>query len=121
MKRKNRLKREEKYIPAFINVVPAEGEMVYVWPFLIEKAYANYYNCYENLCFGNAVDFLSEITGAPYCELSFTAKRNFKPNVEKNLSIISKHITMESSTVMGCIESKESFYPLYLIKDSYTS
>jgi hypothetical protein len=76
-----------------------------VWPFLLEKAYANYYSCYENLCYGNTIDFLSELTGAPYSELSFTSKRNFKPNIEKNLSIISKQMTTETSTVvLGWIE-----------------
>jgi len=34
-----------------------------VWPFLIEKAYANYYSAYEKLRFGNVIDFMNEITG----------------------------------------------------------
>lgn len=29
-----------------------------LWPFLVEKAYANYYANYESLHFGEALDFL---------------------------------------------------------------
>ena len=36
-----------------------------IWPFLLEKAYANYYANYESLHFGNTLDFLEEITGLP--------------------------------------------------------
>jgi hypothetical protein len=32
----------------------------------LEKAYANYYTCYENLNYGNTLDFLAELTGTPY-------------------------------------------------------
>lgn len=66
LKRKARIKRDEKYSPAFLNVAAVEGEPIYAWPFLLEKAYANYYNCYENLNYGNTLDFLAELTGTPY-------------------------------------------------------
>jgi hypothetical protein len=39
--------------------MPKEGESPLLWPFLLEKAYANYYSSYENLCYGNPVDFVS--------------------------------------------------------------
>lgn len=85
----------------FANIAVPEGDVTYIWPFLLEKAYANYYGCYENLCQGNSLDFMSELTGAPYSEISFVHKRNLTPNIEKNLSIISKFITMEHSTLFG--------------------
>lgn len=66
LKRKAKMRREEKYSPAFINIAQIAGEPVCIWPFLLEKAYANYYNCYENLNFGNTLDFLAEITGTSY-------------------------------------------------------
>lgn len=44
---------------------------------------------------------MSELTGAPYSEISFVHKRNLIPNIEKNLSIISKFMGMESSTILG--------------------
>ena len=36
-----------------------------IWPFLVEKAYANYYSRYEALQFGNCIDMLEELTGTP--------------------------------------------------------
>jgi len=64
-----------------MNVQAVNGETVNIWPFLIEKAFANYYSCYENLCFGNSLDFLSELTGTPYTELCLSPKKNSKVSV----------------------------------------
>lgn len=43
--------------PAFLRVRPREGT-VDIWPFLLEKAYANYYSSYEALTHGNPLDFI---------------------------------------------------------------
>jgi len=50
---------EDIYQPVFLNVMSKEGEAPLLWPFLLEKAYANYYSSYENLCHGNSIDFVS--------------------------------------------------------------
>lgn len=34
------------YTPLFLNVNVSEGSTPLIWPFLLEKAYANYYSCY---------------------------------------------------------------------------
>lgn len=49
--------------PAFINV-KSQGS-IDIWPFLVEKAYANYYSSYEALHYGNMLDFAEELTGSP--------------------------------------------------------
>jgi hypothetical protein len=36
-----------------------------IWPFLLEKAYANYYSRYEALQVGTLLDFVEELTGTP--------------------------------------------------------
>jgi hypothetical protein len=59
LRKRGKGKHEDIYCPVFINVKAAEGEPMSLWPFLLEKAYANYYSSYENLCYGNPVDFLS--------------------------------------------------------------
>jgi len=56
IRRKN--KKEDRYIPLFVNTTN-NAEATLLWPYLLEKAYANYYSCYENLAWGNAVDFVS--------------------------------------------------------------
>jgi hypothetical protein len=99
IKRKGRIKREEKYSPAFLNLATAEGEPVYLWPFLLEKAYANYYSCYENLNYGSTLDFLAELTGTPYSELPLTPRKN-KPDPSHSLGIITRHAT-DGSTMVG--------------------
>ncbi len=48
-------KEKGKVYPAFVNV-NAEGTIP-IWPFLLEKAYANYYARYEALQHGNLIDF----------------------------------------------------------------
>lgn len=55
---RRRSKKEDKYLPLFVNV-NTTGDTHIIWPYLLEKAYANYYSCYENLTWGNAVDFVS--------------------------------------------------------------
>jgi hypothetical protein len=56
---RKRSKKEDRYQPLFVNATHNTGEGTFLWPFLLEKAYANYYSCYENLAWGNAVDFVS--------------------------------------------------------------
>lgn len=48
-----------RYVPAFLSVQPldAKDKKLQIWPFLLEKAYANYYSSYEVLRYGNALDF----------------------------------------------------------------
>lgn len=96
-----------------------EGEPIYLWPFLLEKAYANYYNCYENLNYGNIRDFLSELTGSPYSEWPLTQKKN-KPDPSHSLTIITQHST-DGSIMLGYSEQKDTYLPLFLVKDSYTA
>jgi hypothetical protein len=43
-------------VPAFVNVEKAEGntsDVVEIWPYLLEKAYAAYYSKYQALKYGN--------------------------------------------------------------------
>ena len=49
--------------PVFINVKPNTDNSMEIWPFLLEKAYSNYYSAYEMMCFGNALDYISEMMG----------------------------------------------------------
>lgn len=42
---RRRSKKEERFSPVFINVSGCEQSPL-LWPFLLEKAYANYYSCY---------------------------------------------------------------------------
>lgn len=51
--------------PAFINVRAHKEGPLDIWPFLLEKAYANYYSSYEALHHGNMLDFAEEVTGSP--------------------------------------------------------
>jgi hypothetical protein len=45
--------------PAFLNCLHTDEAMPFeIWPFLLEKAYANYYANYHSLHFGNTLDFL---------------------------------------------------------------
>ena len=44
--------------------VNASG-VVPIWPFLLEKAYANYYARYEALQHGNLIDLAEEMSGTP--------------------------------------------------------
>lgn len=56
-------------MPAFVNVEKAEGntsDVVEIWPYLLEKAYAAYYSKYQALKYGNEQDFVAELTGVPY-------------------------------------------------------
>ena len=54
-----------KMEPAFIDVRVPKDSPLDIWPFLLEKAYANYYSSYEALHCGNMLDFAEEITGTP--------------------------------------------------------
>lgn len=54
-----------KIKPAYLNVRVANHGPIDIWPFLLEKAYANYYSSYEALHYGNIVDFVEELTGVP--------------------------------------------------------
>ena len=43
----------------------------YLWPLLLEKAYASYYRCYENLRVGNLIDMTAVVTGGPPAWVDF--------------------------------------------------
>ncbi len=57
-----RLGTSERYLPE--NVHPAflgvsgKGNIIEIWPFLLQKAYAKYYSTYDTLANGNSYDFL---------------------------------------------------------------
>ncbi len=59
VRKRGKGKQEDMYTPLFLNVTGPETSPVELWPFLLEKAFANYYSSYENLCYGNAIDFIS--------------------------------------------------------------
>lgn len=54
-----------KMRPAYLDVRVPHGAPIDIWPFLLEKAYANYYSSYEALQSGNIVDFIEELAGTP--------------------------------------------------------
>lgn len=53
---------EGNQVPMFLNIClvgpQSQSKPLELWPFLLEKAYANYYANYESLHFGDALDFL---------------------------------------------------------------
>lgn len=42
--------------PAFLNV-ESDSDIVEIWPFLVQKAFAKYYSTYDSLVKGNTLDF----------------------------------------------------------------
>jgi hypothetical protein len=80
-------------VPAFLNVrVPQDGP-IDVWPFLIEKAYANYYGSYEALGYGNMLDFVEEVTGSPSVAIrikSDSTKKTDKMSQEQTEAALAK-------------------------------
>ena len=65
-----------------------------LWPYLLEKAYANYYSSYENLCYGNPVDFVSELTGAPFMEKVVVSKKVEEEVLEGNLGAVGSALVL---------------------------
>ena len=51
--------------PAFLSLKVPEDGPVDIWPFLLEKAYANYYSQYEAMTLGSVIDFVEELAGTP--------------------------------------------------------
>jgi hypothetical protein len=49
-----------------------------IWPFLLEKAYANYYSKYEALQHGNIIEFAEEIAGSPSKKIQLKSESNRK-------------------------------------------
>jgi hypothetical protein len=62
-----KLPQSERYLPdnvfpAFLNV-HSSGNLLEIWPFLLQKAYAKYYSTYDSLANGFIYDFIEEIAG----------------------------------------------------------
>lgn len=50
-----------EYIPLYLNFTELsryKHDDIEIWPFLLEKAYANYYSNYESLHYGNTLDYI---------------------------------------------------------------
>ena len=82
------MKKEEQHKPenvrpAFLDVKTA-GNVVELWPFLLQKAYAKYYSTYDSLANGNTLDFLEEITGTLAEKMALKAEQSFM-NIFHNL------------------------------------
>ena len=93
--------------PAFVNVrVPAQGP-VDIWPFLLEKAYANYYSSYEALNCGNMVDFVAEIAGTLSERVKLKSqnkkksKKMTKEEEEQALTKVKKELKNGNVVVVG--------------------
>lgn len=104
------------YTPLFLNVTGPETSPVELWPFLLEKAFANYYSSYENLCYGNAIDFISQLTGVAYKELQLSGKKVSKETMEKSLTVIGNFLSNEAIMGIGWSEDKGIFYPITILK-----
>lgn len=76
LKRRVRGKREEQYLPAFVNVTGQFSSTVYIWPLLLEKAYAKHYHCYANLLRCDQADLLSDLMGSPPSLIPLPSKKD---------------------------------------------
>ena len=85
-------KHQYYFNPVFVNTKVQEGSAALLWPFLLEKAYASYYGSYESLSYGNSVDFISELTGAPYKEIHLTRKKTSKRSIEDTLLALEDYL-----------------------------
>ena len=54
---------KKEIIPLFLGVRPPKSKYVELWPFLLQKALAKFYACYEALMSDNAYNFIQELTG----------------------------------------------------------
>jgi hypothetical protein len=88
---------EGRIVPAFIDVQAEAGSYSEIWPYLLEKAYANYYSAYEMLRFGNALDFLSEVMGLAPLEFSLKKKS------EKELVAFRYKLEVVDSVALGVL------------------
>jgi len=57
-----------------MQVLTQEQDTAYIWPFLLEKAYANHYTSYDSYAAGDKIDILAEITGNPQSMITLDAK-----------------------------------------------
>jgi hypothetical protein len=76
---RSKLSEGMKEVPVFIDAKTGNG-CIEIWPFLLLKAFANYYSTYEMMNTGNLIDFLNELTGC--VPLEFPLKKN----VEKTMA-----------------------------------
>ena len=93
--------------PAFINVHVPKEDPVDIWPFLLEKAYANYYSRYEALQHGNVVEFAEEISGSPSRKIQLKSESNRKKeriseeDMEKSLQKLKKELRAGENVAIG--------------------
>lgn len=80
-----------------------------IWPYLLEKAYANYYANYESLHFGNTLDFLEEITGIPAEVFHYSSNEKKLADSNKRLQRL---IDTEDTTFLGYVESEGTYVPI---------
>ena len=98
--------KKEKVSNAFVGVSSSEKE-AYLWPLLLEKAYASYYRCYENLRVGNLVDMTAELIGAPPSIIDFTEEGL---SVEKAIDRVGRDLMSEACVVLG--ENEKGVYAI---------
>lgn len=78
-----------------------------IWPFLLEKAYANYYSRYEALQHGNVVEFAEEISGSPSRKIQLKSESNRKKeriseeDMEKSLQKLKKELRAGENVAIG--------------------
>lgn len=78
---------KSEYVPVSTRVTSInKSKPIEIWPFLLEKAYASYYCSYEAFRRGNAVDFIEELTGQHFKNISFLELMKIK-NKEKLILI----------------------------------
>jgi hypothetical protein len=102
----------DNQVPLYLNVCMTGGphEPIELWPFLLEKAYANYYANYESLHFGNTLDFLEEVTGAPSEEFKYSL------NLKKTNDMMTRlgdFLERENTIYLGHIEQMQVHVPIY--------
>ena len=57
------IRTKKEIIPLFLGVRPPKSKYIELWPFLLQKALAKIYACYEALMNDNAQSFIQELTG----------------------------------------------------------
>ena len=105
---------EDGYLePVFLNIADEEEKEtkgpLEIWPFLLEKAYANYYANYESLHYGNTIDLLEEVTGLS-CE-----RFQYVPNLKVLASFtkrLENYMTADSTMILGYGEEEDQYYPI---------
>jgi hypothetical protein len=96
--------------PAFLTSTHTDPALPFeIWPFLLEKAYANYYSNYESLHFGDSLDFLEEVTGLP--AEPFLYHTNQK-KMGDSMSRLRTLAALEGIIFLGFVEAENAYVPL---------